>query len=144
MLVPSLFFLALGLNPHQYPALLSKASRLVLPVYPRLAKSAHDSRRVIASIRINGGKIEIIEIHGGNKYFDESVRIAISKWIIPSCIENEIIEFAVTFEYAMTDSKDMDGVCELFPMENRIVIWALKRYTDTEKLPIMENGGNLK
>lgn len=122
------------LNPQLPP--LSCAKRLVLPIYPKLAKVAHDSRMVTARIKISEDGLKVVEIKGGNTYFDESIRHAVSAWSFSSSRSFAAGEFTVAFDFRLSEDSTKDGLYEIDIDGGKIVIWGLMRYADREQLPI--------
>lgn len=135
MLTIGLLCAMLGtLNPQLPP--LSCAKRLVLPIYPKLAKAAHDSRVVTARIKISEDGLKVVEIKGGNKYFDEAIRNAVSAWSFTSSRSFAAGEFTVAFDFRLSEDSTKDGLCEVDIDDGKIVVWGLMRFTDIEQLPV--------
>lgn len=126
----------LGIFDAQAPTLLLSTKHLVLPVYPKLVKIAHDSRIISVKVKIHGNNLNILEIKGGNKYYDEAIRVAIAQWTLSPARSLPEGEASIVFDFRMTDDPQKDGVYELDMDDSKIIIWGLKRYTDTEKLPL--------
>lgn len=136
MLTVGLFCAMLAASNPLAPPPLSCAKRLVLPVYPRLAKIAHDARQVSARIKVTDGCLRVVEIKGGNKYFDEAIRVAVSAWAVSSDRSFPASDFTVTFDFRLSEDAAKEGECEIDIDEGKIVIWGLMRFTDTEQLPV--------
>lgn len=120
----------------QIPPPLSCAKRLVLPLYPKLAKIAHDARVVSARIKVADGGLQVVEITGGNKYYVEAIRTAVSAWSVSPNRPFTICDFTVAFDFRLTEDSTKDGLCEVDIDDGKIVIWGLMRYTDIEQMPI--------
>ena len=111
-------------NP-QVPPPLSCAKRLVLPVYPKLAKIAHDARVVSARIKVADGGLQVVEIKGGNKYFDEAIRTAVSAWAASPNRSFPANDFTVTFDFRLSEDAAKEGLCEVDIDGGKITIWGL-------------------
>ena len=136
MLIASYLFTILETIANQAASPLSCIRQLVSPVYPKVEKIAHDARVVSAKIKITNGLIQIIEIRGGNKYYDESIRAAVANW----CVCNKQVlpnsDFQVVFDFRLTEDAAKDGLCEVDLDQGKIIVWGLMRFTDLEHLPI--------
>lgn len=126
----------LGMSNPQVTPPLSCAKRLVLPIYPKLAKIAHDARVVTARVKVTEDGLKVIEIKGGNKYYDEAIRTAVASWDISSNRPFVSNDFSIAFDFRLSEDVRMDGLYEVDIDGGKIVVWGLMRYTDTEQLPI--------
>ena len=122
------------------PPPLSCAKRVVLPIYPKLAKLAHDSRTVSVKIKSSGGALAIVDVKGGNRYFDEAIRSAVSAWTVSPARQIPDEDFVIVFDFRMTEDSKKDGLGEIDIDDGKIIVWGLVHFTDTEQLPVAHPG----
>ena len=136
MILAGMLLLGITAQKPEHIHLLPHVSKLIPPIYPLLAKAAHDSRTIVVESRENGTKVVILKMATNNKYFEKSIKDAISEWTVSKLNPGSGATFDLTFEFRMTDEVGKDGLCEIYMNEDRIVVWGLARYTDTETLPM--------
>lgn len=100
---------------------LGSVSVIVIPAYPKLAKMAHDMRTIKTRLKVVGKRVEVIEIEGANKYFDEEIRAALKDWVI-SEHQSPINEFTVTFQFELMDQIPVEGRTEIRMNDSKILI----------------------
>jgi len=104
--------------------------RVVTPVYPKLARLAHDSRQVTARLKIREDKIAVVELKGGNKYFDQSVLTAISNWLLSPQRPMPTGEFIVVFDFRLSEDAADEGRSEIDFDTSTVVVWGKMLYVD--------------
>jgi len=87
--------------------------RVVTPIYPKLARIAHDSRLVTARLKIRENKVRVVELKGGNKFFDQAILTATSNWLLSPQRPTPADEFIVVFDFRLSEDAADEGRSEL-------------------------------
>jgi len=104
--------------------------RVVTPIYPKLARIAHDSRQVTARLKVRENKVTVVELKGGNKYFDQSVLTAISNWLLSHQRPISTSEFTVVFDFRLSEDAADEGRTEIDLDTSTVVVWGKMLYLD--------------
>ncbi|WP_243322292.1 hypothetical protein [Geothrix sp. SG200] len=112
------------------PLPLISLKRIVSPVYPKLARIAHDSRQVTAKLVVRENKLAVVEMKGGNKYFDHSILTAISNWLLSPQRPMPSGEFTVVFDFRLSEEATDEGRSEVDFDTSTIVVWGRMLYVD--------------
>ena len=104
--------------------------RVVSPVYPKLARLAHDSRQVTAKLVVRENKLVVVEMKGGNKYFDHSILTAVSNWLLSSQRPMPSGEFIIVFDFRLSEDAADEGRSEVDFDTSTIVVWGKMLYVD--------------
>jgi len=126
-------------NTNACQAPLACLKRIVFPVYPKLARIAHDARIVTASLKYSDSKLRILKISGGNKYFDAAIHTALSNWQISSTRPFPATEFLITFDFRISATEAAGLVNEIDLDTSTLTIWSEIKFTETEQLPVATN-----
>jgi hypothetical protein len=104
--------------------------RIVTPIYPKLARLAHDSRQVTARLKIRENKVAVVELKGGNKYFDYSVHTAITNWLLSPHRPLPTGKFTVVFDFRLSEDAADEGRSEIDLDTSTVVVWGKILYVD--------------
>ena len=104
--------------------------RVVTPIYPKLARLAHDSRQVIAKLKIRENKVSVVELKGSNKYFDQSILTAVSNWLPSPQRPMPVGEFTVVFDFRLSEDAADEGRSEIDFETSMVVVWGKMLYID--------------